>query len=64
MQIAPTHNGYAPPNALTYNLITPPLSSKDGNRKTRTRTRRAVVVEGPRAVVDNSESRKTRKRQY
>jgi hypothetical protein len=35
-----------------------------GNRKTRARTRHAVVVEGPREVVDNSKSRKTRKRQY
>jgi hypothetical protein len=89
MQIAPTHNGYAPPDAPTYNPITPPLSSKDvsvplesqqlsvpavtepredvefntrGHRKTRARTRHAVVVEGPREVVDNSKSRKTRKR--
>lgn len=80
-------NGYALPDAQTYNPITPPQSSKDasvllesqqlsvpavtesredvdfntrGNRKTRARTRHAV--EGPREVVDNSKSRKTRKR--
>jgi hypothetical protein len=29
MQIAPTHNGYALPDAPTYNLITPPLLLKD-----------------------------------
>jgi hypothetical protein len=87
--ITPTDNRYASPDALTYNPITPPQSSKDvsvpldpqqlsvptvtepredvdfntrGNRKTRARTRHAVVVEGPREVIDNSKSRKTRKR--